>query len=62
MNCDSVMDSSVSRNMRFLNSRMACPSRALPFLGKIIQLASMSEFLEQGRRGAVMGPGATYER
>ena len=32
MNWDSVMDSSVSRNMRFLNRRMACPSRVLPFL------------------------------
>ena len=32
MNWASVMDSSVSRNMRFLNSRMAWPSRALPFL------------------------------
>ena len=27
MNWGSVMASSVSRNMRFLNSRMACPSR-----------------------------------
>ena len=32
MNWDSVMDSSVSRNMRFLNRRMTCPSRVLPFL------------------------------
>ena len=41
MNWGSVMASSVSRNMRFLNSRMACPSRpTTPLLFLQIEVGS----------------------